>query len=61
MFLGLPSEAERAPSARPDTGGLKAGRSAVYDADLASYFDTIDHDRLMQQLERRIATARCCG
>ena len=34
---------------------LKAGRQEVYDADLASYFDTIDHDRLMQQLERRIA------
>jgi RNA-directed DNA polymerase len=34
---------------------LKAGRQAVYDADLASYFDTIDHDRLVQQLERRIA------
>ena len=34
---------------------LKAGRGEVYDADLASYFDTIDHDRLMHQLERRIA------
>jgi hypothetical protein len=34
---------------------LKAGRWEVYDADLASYFDTIDHGRLMQQLERRIA------
>ena len=34
---------------------LAAGRSEVYDADLASYFDTIDHGRLMQQLERRIA------
>ena len=34
---------------------LKAGRTEVYDADLASYFDTIDHDRLLQQLERRIA------
>jgi RNA-directed DNA polymerase len=33
---------------------LKAGRCEVYDADLASYFDTIDHARL-QQLERRIA------
>lgn len=33
---------------------LKAGRTEVYDADLASYFDTIDHDRLMQQLQRRI-------
>ncbi len=34
---------------------MKAGRQAVYDADLASYFDTIDHARLLQQLERRIA------
>ena len=34
---------------------LRAGRTAVYDADLASYFDTIDHARLLQQLERRIA------
>jgi RNA-directed DNA polymerase len=34
---------------------LKDGRCEVYDADLASYFDTIDHDRLLQQLERRIA------
>jgi RNA-directed DNA polymerase len=34
---------------------LAAGRTAVYDADLASYFDTIDHGRLMQQLERRLA------
>ncbi len=33
---------------------LKAGRTEVYDADLASYFDTIDHDRLLQQLQRRI-------
>lgn len=34
---------------------LKAGLTEVYDADLASYFDTIDHGRLLQQLERRIA------
>jgi RNA-directed DNA polymerase len=34
---------------------LKAGRCEVYDADLASYFDTMDHGRLLQQLERRIA------
>ena len=34
---------------------LQAGRCEVYDADLASYFDTIDHGRLMPQLERRIA------
>ena len=34
---------------------LKAGRCEVYDADLASYFDTIDHARLLHQLERRLA------
>jgi RNA-directed DNA polymerase len=34
---------------------LQAGRCEVYDADLASYFDTIDHARLLRQLERRIA------
>jgi len=34
---------------------LAAGRCEVYDADLASYFDTIDHARLLQQLGRRIA------
>lgn len=33
---------------------LQTGRHAVYDADLASYFDTIDHARLMQQLRRRL-------
>ena len=37
------------------TAALKAGRHEVYDADLASYFDTIDHGQLLQQLERRIA------
>jgi RNA-directed DNA polymerase len=34
---------------------LRAGRQQVYDADLASYFDTIDHGRLLHRLERRIA------
>ena len=34
---------------------LKAGRMEVYDADLSSYFDTVDHQRLIQYLERRIS------
>lgn len=34
---------------------LKSGYTEVYDADLASYFDTIDHARLLRQLERRLA------
>ncbi len=34
---------------------LCAGRTEVYDADLSSYFDTIDHCRLMEQVERRVA------
>jgi len=34
---------------------LKSGLRAVYDGDLSRYFDTIDHDLLLERLERRIA------
>jgi len=34
---------------------LHAGRKEIYDADLTSYFDTIDHDLLMEQVEKRIS------
>lgn len=34
---------------------IKCGRTEIYDADLSSYFDTIDHDELMKKVERRIA------
>jgi RNA-directed DNA polymerase len=34
---------------------LEEGYTAVYDADLASYFDTIPHEKLMLALEMRIA------
>ncbi len=34
---------------------LEAGYTAVYDADLASYFDSIPHEKLMAALEMRIA------
>jgi RNA-directed DNA polymerase len=33
---------------------LRDGRTAIYDADLSSYFDTIPHDKLMLCVERRI-------
>jgi len=34
---------------------IKDGRQQVYDADLSSYFDTIDHEELMRMVEERIA------
>jgi RNA-directed DNA polymerase len=37
---------------------LKAGYTSVVDADLKSYFDTIDHDGLMALVERRVTDGR---
>jgi RNA-directed DNA polymerase len=37
---------------------LKAGYGYVVDADLCSYFDTIPHDRLMEQVGRKVADGR---
>ena len=34
---------------------LREGDTAIYDADLEAYFDTIPHDRLIQCVERRVA------
>ena len=34
---------------------LRAGYTAVYDADLQAYFDTIPHDKLMEAVEWRVA------
>lgn len=39
-------------------GLLKEGYTWVVDADLKSYFDTIDHERMMALVERRIADGR---
>lgn len=40
---------------------LKEGRTAVYDADLASYFDTIPHDRLMACVRMRVVDGTVLG
>jgi len=37
---------------------LKAGHTWVVDADIERYFDTIDHDRLMQEVERQVSDGR---
>ena len=34
---------------------IQEGRTEIYDADLSSYFDTIDHEELMKKVQRRIA------
>jgi RNA-directed DNA polymerase len=34
---------------------IQEGRTEAYDADLTSYFDTIDHEELMKKVQRRIA------
>lgn len=34
---------------------LGAGRTSVYDADLTSYFDTIEHDLLIELVQRRVS------
>ena len=40
---------------------LKAGRTAVYDADLKGYFDTIPHDKLMLGVEQRVSDRSVLG
>jgi len=37
---------------------LKAGYTWVVDADISSYFDSIDHDRLMREVSRQISDSR---
>jgi RNA-directed DNA polymerase len=37
---------------------IEQGHTFVVDADLASYFDTIPHERLMQRVEERISDGR---
>src|SRR5215470_4846780 len=40
---------------------LKEGFTHVVDADLASYFDTIPHDRLMMRVEKQVSDGRVLG
>ncbi len=40
---------------------LKEGQTAVYDADLASYFDTIPHDKLMACVRMRVVDGSVLG
>lgn len=40
---------------------LREGYTAIYDADLQAYFDTIPHDKLMKCVERRVADRSVLG
>jgi len=40
---------------------LKEGKTAVYDADLASYFDTIPHDKLLACVRMRVVDGSVLG
>jgi RNA-directed DNA polymerase len=40
---------------------LEAGYTEVYDADLAGYFDTIPHDKLLKAIEMRMADRSVLG
>ena len=42
-------------------GHLRAGRQAVYDADLKSYFDTISHEKLLACLRHRVTDRNALG
>jgi RNA-directed DNA polymerase len=42
-------------------GHLQAGRQAVYDADLKSYFDTISHEKLLACLRHRVTDRSVLG
>jgi RNA-directed DNA polymerase len=40
---------------------LRAGYTAIYDADLQAYFDTIPHDKLMKCVEQRVVDRSVLG
>ena len=46
---------------REVAGLIAEGHTFVVDADFASYFDTIPHERLMQRVEERVSDGRILG
>jgi RNA-directed DNA polymerase len=46
---------------RTIAGHLKAGKTAVYDADLAGYFDSIPHDQLLACVRMRVVDGSVLG
>ena len=42
-------------------GHLKAGKEWIVDADITGFFDNIDHEKLLEQVNRRIADGKVLG
>ena len=59
VLVRLPAEAQRDAGAGDDSGSSeRAGANHVLDADIRDYFGSIDHEKLMKLVARRVSDRR---